>query len=31
MTCQRLRRDEVDATFPGLLESVVRGANRDVS
>lgn len=31
MTCQRLRRDEVDATFPGLLESVVRGANRGVS
>lgn len=31
MTCQRLRRDEVDAAFPGLLESVVRGANRDAS
>lgn len=31
MTCQRLRRDEVDAAFPGLLESVVRGANRGVS
>ncbi|MDA4105238.1 ArsR family transcriptional regulator [Mycolicibacterium monacense DSM 44395] len=25
---QRLRRDEVDAAIPGLLDSVVRGANR---
>ncbi|WP_422750021.1 ArsR/SmtB family transcription factor [Mycobacterium sp. WMMD1722] len=28
MTCQRLRRDAVDAALPGLLESVVAGANR---
>jgi hypothetical protein len=28
MTCQLLRRDAVDAAFPGLLASVVAGANR---
>jgi len=27
MTCQRLRRAEVDAAIPGLLESIVRSAN----
>ena len=28
LTHQRLRRDEVDDAIPGLLDSVVRGANR---
>ncbi|MGE0219111.1 ArsR/SmtB family transcription factor [Mycolicibacterium sp.] len=29
LTYQRLRRAEVDAALPGLLDSVVTGANRD--
>ena len=28
LTFQRLRRDDVDAAIPGLLNSVVRSANR---
>lgn len=31
LTYQRLRRDEVDAAIPGLLEAVVRGANRQAA
>ncbi|PRC47176.1 ArsR family transcriptional regulator, partial [Mycobacterium sp. ITM-2017-0098] len=27
---QLLRRDAVDAAIPGLLDSVVRGANREL-
>jgi DNA-binding transcriptional ArsR family regulator len=30
-TCQRLRIEEVDAALPGLLGSVVAGANREAS
>lgn len=29
LTYQRLRREQVDAAIPGLLDSVVRGANRE--
>ena len=29
LTYQRLRRDEVDAAIPGLLDAVVKSANRD--
>jgi DNA-binding transcriptional ArsR family regulator len=29
-TLQRLRTDEIDAAVPGLLDSVVEGANREV-
>ena len=28
LTYQKLRRDQVDAAIPGLLDSVVRSANR---
>ncbi|BBZ09085.1 transcriptional regulator [Mycolicibacterium doricum] len=28
LTYQRLRRDELEAAIPGLLDSVVRGANK---
>ncbi|PND56901.1 ArsR family transcriptional regulator [Mycobacterium sp. ENV421] len=31
LTHQRLRADEVDAVLPGLLASVVDGANREVA
>ncbi|MHA0289331.1 ArsR/SmtB family transcription factor [Mycobacterium sp. C3-094] len=30
LTYQRLRTDEVEAALPGLLDSIVRGANRAV-
>ena len=30
-TCQRLRIEEVDAALPGLLGSVVAGANREAA
>lgn len=29
LTYQRLRREQVDVALPGLLDSVVRGANRE--
>lgn len=29
LTCQRLRTAEVEAALPGLLASVVAGANRE--
>jgi DNA-binding transcriptional ArsR family regulator len=31
MTCQRLRRAAVDEALPGLLDSVVAGANRSAA
>ena len=31
LTYQRLKRDEVDAAIPGLLDSVVRSANRQAA
>ena len=31
LTYQKLRRDEVEAALPGLLDSVVGGANRDAA